>query len=144
MNKQYKRSLRKDKKAILCHIIPIAIVVGLIWLFIFAIKLTYVGECTSNADCGSNSYCGSDRKCHSMPTKVNRDFTSAVIILSISLIIAFILLVWKKKEKVSEKISVSDSGLNKYHPTAHHQAHHMPNQIPNVHHTTSHEQKNNP
>ena len=71
-------------------------------------------------------------------------FTSAVIILSISLIIAFILLVWKKKEKVSEKISVSDSGLNKYHPTAHHQAHHMPNQIPNVHHTTSHEQKNNP
>ncbi len=118
----------KGKKAILCHIIPIVIVVGFIWLLIFAIKLTYVGECSSNSDCSSNSYCGSDKKCHSMPTKVNRDFTSAIIIIGISLIIAFILLVWKRKERVS--------GSKQHHNTmAQHTSHqHMPNQAPNLLH----------
>ncbi|MBI2136770.1 hypothetical protein HYU06_06890 [Candidatus Woesearchaeota archaeon] len=135
MSKRGKKLPVMDKKGILCHIIPIVIVVGLVWALIFAIKLTYVGECNNNADCSSNSYCGSDRKCHSMPTKVNRDFTSAIILISISLIIAFILLAWKRKEKAS------GSGSNVHHPNAHHQAHYMPSQTLSVHHATGHEQK---
>ena len=127
----------KGKKAILCHIIPIIIVVGLVWLFIFAIKLTYTEECSSNGDCGSNSYCGSDKKCHNMPTKVNRDFTSAIIIIGISLIIAFILLTWKRKEKVS------NSGIHNHTIPQHtaHRHHHLPNQTSNLPNRLRHEQK---
>jgi len=57
-------------------------------------------ECKLNSDCGEGSYCGSDLKCHTHPTiektVVNNDWTTPAAVLSLSIILAALIL--RKKQ----------------------------------------------
>ena len=90
------------KKAMLCHIIPIIIVVVVILMGLTYIKNLF-RECNESTECGENVYCGVDYKCHQMPgntysgkTIVKHNYGWAMAILGIGIIIS--LKIWYPKK----------------------------------------------
>ena len=59
-------------------------------------------ECTKDTQCGEAGYCGSDFACHKVPvvsvskTEYHSDFTQAAALLSISIVVAALIL--KKRQ----------------------------------------------
>lgn len=91
---------KKANEAIIAVLVVIIVIIIIAWLVNLGSK-----ECRSDKHCEEDSYCGSDFTCHKIPviekTVVNQeyDFTSAALILGIAIIIAAVILKWKRKDK---------------------------------------------
>lgn len=80
----------------------IALIIIIIIIIIYAIIVNAVKECRSDTDCGSERYCGSDFKCHDMKivqkTIIQNQYETwkAALVLGIAIIIAALILRWKR------------------------------------------------
>ena len=81
----------------------IILVVVVIIIILYLIIDAATKECWKDTDCGQERYCGSDFKCHDMKiinkTIINNDYGlwKAAIIVAIAIIIAALILRWKRK-----------------------------------------------
>lgn len=91
------------KKALLCCIIPIILVVAVILVGVIFVKNLF-HDCNENAECGENAYCGIGYKCYQMPgnayrgkTTVQYNYGLVTAILAGGVIISFIIFMRKRK-----------------------------------------------
>jgi hypothetical protein len=80
------------------------IVLVILALFLFAIFLINIAsrECNSNSDCSDDQYCSTDYRCYQFPDKVlvkDRSFLGAAFILGLAIVIAAVILRYKKEKK---------------------------------------------
>lgn len=81
------------------------IVLVVLALFLFALFLINIAsrECNSNSDCKDTEYCSTDYRCYQFPDRVVVDegtsFMGAAFILGVAIIIAAIILRYKKEKK---------------------------------------------
>lgn len=83
-----------SKKANLA--VAVVIVIALFVIFAQIISLAK-RECSFDRDCDSDSYCGSDYQCHKYPVITETNYVPAALIVGISLIIAAVILRWKRQ-----------------------------------------------
>ena len=94
---KYMKMLRSKKSEVVLATIFIVLII-----IIFLGWLVNVGsrECRTNSDCDNANYCGSDFACHQIPTIektiVQNNFIVPSIIIAIAIIIAAIVLKWKR------------------------------------------------
>lgn len=94
MQRNYIQKLFFSKKASLA--VAVVIVIALFIIFAQIISLSK-RECSFDRDCASDSYCGSDYQCHKYPVITETNYVPAALIIGISLIIAAVILRWKKQ-----------------------------------------------
>ena len=83
-------------------IVVLAIILACIVIVLFAVDLA-TRQCNNNGDCSANAYCGSDNECHEYPEQIvvqENNFVPAAIIFGIAIIIAAVIVRWKKNESV--------------------------------------------